>query len=453
MTKSLLEVLPKDKYVVLNRHKLSEIDTKVVQLLYQPLISAPAISLYFALMNELNADQMWSKPNDHYWLLDFFSINMNELLLHRKSLEGIGLLRAWRKSTDTGDNYIYEIQAPISAETFFQDEILMIFLQQKIGTKHVERLVKIFSDKKVPQDYEEITANFNDVYTPMKPDELAKMSNPDKRKKILANQFFTNEEMTYQNSFIEEFDFGLLIEVLKGNFVNRKSLTPSAMQTISVLAYLYQVTVIDMSKLILRCVNDKGVIDLAQLGMIIRDGYLKEHQHLPSLISKVQPNSYRTIVNPKTDEEHLLYAFENNSPLDVLTSVEVSNGAKPSASTLAIIENIMINQKLNPGVVNVLLHYVLQKSDNQISKNYIEQIADTLARKKIKTVQEAYDHFKKGLAGSTATAKPASKRSYGNKKDIIPSWMKEQESGKEKTDSVDIEELKKTLEQYKKGGN
>ncbi len=457
MPNRVIEVLPKDKYAVLNRHKLTEIDQKVVHLLYQPLIGVTSVSLYFTLLDELNSDQMWSKPNDHYWLLDFFAIGMPELLACRKNLEGIGLLRAYKKKNETSDNFIYELQAPLSAETFFKDEILMVFLRQKLGDRHVDRLQKIFSDKRVPGDYQEITQTFNETFASVAPDATTlKKNNATLDKLIEKKQFFTKEEAGYKNQFMIAFDFPLLVETLRGNFVNRQSLTPVVMDTIATLAFLYQINVVDMSKLVLRCCNESGVINTEQLKVNARESYLLSFGKPPNILEKLQPKEHRTIVNPQTPEERLLFDFENNSPLDLLTSEQVSKGAKPSAANLETVENVMINQKLNPGVVNVLIHYVLQKSDNKIPKNYVEEIAATLARKKITTVQEAYNHFKNGqLVNNEKAPAKSNRRAAGSKrKDIIPSWMRgKSEQGTVQNESPEeLQKFEDMLAELKKGG-
>jgi len=454
MSKNLFEISPKDKYVVLNRHKLSAADTKVVQLLYQPLIGVPAVSLYFTLMNELTTDQIWSKPNDHYWLLDFLAADIEQLLLARKKLEAIGLLRSWKKQAETVDHYIYELDAPVSAETFFKDEILATFLQQKLGARHFGRLIKIFSDKKVPDDYDEITLAFDEVFATDAFDQKALSKAKEKYEAIAADQqFFTNQENKYKQNFIQQFDFELLFEMLKNNFVKRKSFTSAVIEAVSVLAYLYQISVPDMQKIVLMAADSNGMIDIEKLKSVAREAYLLENKNLPGIISKIQPAQYRTIENPQTDLEHLLYEFENNSPLDFLNSLQISNGTKPSANTLAIVEEIMINQKLNPGVVNVLLHYALQKSDNRISKKFVEEIAATLARKKIKTVREAYNHFTSGIEKVERSGN-VRKRKSANKRDIVPSWMEKPRERTEEEQAAaqkDREEALRLFEQMTRG--
>ena len=112
--------------------------------------------------------------------------------------------------------------------------------------------------------------------------------------------------------------------------------------------------------------------------------------NFPSLIEKTQPVMYQTInKEPETQEEKLIYYFETTSPLQYLR--DISGGAEPSKADVKIIEDVMFEQKLNPGVVNVLIDNVMRKTDMKLTKNYVEKIASHWARKNIKTVKDAMD--------------------------------------------------------------
>ena len=67
------------------------------------------------------------------------------------------------------------------------------------------------------------------------------------------------------------------------------------------------------------------------------------------------------------------------------------NGGEVVEADLAIIENVMMNQNLNPGVVNVLIEYVMMKAEKKFTKNYVEKIAGHWSRMKVVTVKEAME--------------------------------------------------------------
>ena len=64
-------------------------------------------------------------------------------------------------------------------------------------------------------------------------------------------------------------------------------------------------------------------------------------------------------------------------------------GAEPTDRDKRLIENLLIDQKLNPGVINVLISYTLKMNNEQLKKNYIETIAGQWKRLGIETVEDA----------------------------------------------------------------
>ena len=174
---------------------------------------------------------------------------------------------------------------------------------------------------------------------------------------------------------------------------------------------------------------------------------------MPTLIEQKQPEYERTIIEPKTPEEHLLYTFETTSPLEFLVSL--SQGAMPSDNDLALVEKVMVNQKLPPGVVNVLLHYVMLKSDMKLQSNYVETIASHWARKNITTVREAYEmalseHKKYQTWANekkTKTNKSPRRTSGNARKEIVPDWLDETKKKEPVAQSTEIAERVRKLKE------
>lgn len=452
MQYSWMYVNPKDRYVVLYKEKLSEMDHKVIQYLYQPLIGGLSVSLYLTLLNEVNTGNMYSKQNTHRWLMDVLGLPLDEIYQFRKKLEGIGLLKVWKKSTAEGNVFIYEVMCPLSPDRFFHDDLLPVYLQQKLEERHYERLLNMFCDKSIPDDYEDITQSFHEVFesTFKKPQEIVGMQQETNK------QFFSKDPKGYNHNFIEQFDFELLFATVKSSFISRKAFTPAVIEAIATLAYLYNINAMDMSKLVLRCQNEHNEINIDELKDCTREFYLINNgDEMPSLVERVQPVYARTIVNPTTQEEQLLYTFETTSPLEFLISL--SKGAMPSENDLAIVEKVMMNQKLPPGVVNVLLHYVMLRSDMKLQANYVETIASHWARKNISTVREAYEtalqehkkYQKWAEEKKTKATKTNSRRSGSNsgRKELIPEWMNEEDNNKPMKESPELAEKARQLKE------
>ena len=67
----------------------------------------------------------------------------------------------------------------------------------------------------------------------------------------------------------------------------------------------------------------------------------------------------------------MIHYFDTISPLQFLK--DISGGAEPTKAEIKIIEDIMFEQKLNPGVVNVLIDNVMRITDMKLPKSYVDK--------------------------------------------------------------------------------
>ena len=91
--------------------------------------------------------------------------------------------------------------------------------------------------------------------------------------------------------------------------------------------------------------------------------------------------------------------------------------SKPTVKDLEIIEYLMIEQKLNPGVINVLIDYVLKINNNKLVRGFVEQIAVQWKRSKIETVSDAMEFALKEYDQKNT------KKVKVTKKEKIPNWV------------------------------
>jgi replication initiation and membrane attachment protein len=143
-----------------------------------------------------------------------------------------------------------------------------------------------------------------------------------------------------------------------------------------------------MSELIRTSLNDKKMIDKKELRINSRKLYQFENSgKLPSIIYRNQPEYLRKPVGDVSNKAKIIYQFETTSPYDFLSGKY--NGSKPSKADLSVLEFLLLDMNLNPGVVNVLIDFVLKINNNKLTKNFIEGIASQWAKSKIETVEDA----------------------------------------------------------------
>ncbi|MEH7108151.1 MULTISPECIES: replication initiation and membrane attachment family protein [Bacillaceae] len=460
MTRHWQEILPIDRYIVSANGLLHEYDRKVLTFLYQPLLGSTCFSLYMTLWAELEDNRLWSESSTHHLLMNLLGVNMKEIYEARLKLEGIGLLKTYVKTSDEERSFIYELYPPLHPEQFFLDGMLNIYLYRKIGKTHYARLKRFFSDQQLPkdQDYQEVTKAFQEVFASATPGSLQYLQDASTDLEPAEQErFIGRSEVKGVQIDINTFDFDLLLSGLNESLVPKRAITPRVKEIISNLAFLYSVDAIEMKKLILAALNENDEIDIEELRKAARDWYQFVHyDQLPSLIERIQPEQHRVqMKEPKTKDEKLIQYFQTTSPLEVLRNL--SNGGEPPASDLKIIEEIMIKQKLLPGVVNVLIWYVMQISDSSFTKAYVEKIAGQWARKGFKTVKEAVDHARNVYNSNKTTKTEKFTKKKTNRKEFLPDWFEEAkakitESGPkaENEENDDLEAKKREIEEMLK---
>jgi replication initiation and membrane attachment protein len=449
------ELIPIDRYLVTSNGLLHEYDRKVLTFLYQPLIGSTCLSLYMTLWAELEENRLWSESSTHHLLMNLLSVNLKEIYEARLNLEGIGLIKTYVKSDDSGRSFIYELHPPLNPEQFFLDGMLNIYLYRKIGKNHFSRLKRFFSDKQKPleEDYVEVTRAFQDVFASATPGSLQYMQEHSKELEAEPAQEFIgrNGQKPIQID-TSSFDFEMLMAGLNESLVPQKSLTKKVKEVISNLAFLYGISPIEMKNFILGAINEKDEIDIEDLRKGARDWYqFENYDQLPSLINRTQPAVHQVqLTEPKTQEEKLIRYYETTPPIVIFK--ELSGGVEPSVSNLKILEEVMIKYKLPPGVVNVLIEVVLRKTDMKFTKNFVESIASHWARLKIKTVKEAMEAAikeERSFKESKKTGKSTKQKPI--RTEVLPDWFddKGKESVKEpdKENNTELEARKRAIEE------
>ena len=376
-----VNLLPADTYIVRNATILNNESRLVLIKLYQPIIGSTAISLYFTLWSNLDTSQIISTEYTHHNLMAIMRIKLEDILEAREKLEAIGLLKTYLKKGSI-NSYIYELYSPLDPEEFTSNPILATTLASNIGKAEYEKTLNVF---KVPvtslEGYKDVSASFGDTFEVT--DALEDFDTKDIRK-VKQVDLVVDEKI----------DLNSLLGMIPNEILNHRSITKETKSLIYKLAYIYNLDEGELSELIRNSVNEKKIIDKDLLRTNCHNYYTFEHQNTtPSLVYKNQPEYLRKKVSDNSRKSKMIYTFETTSPYDFLTGK--NKGIRPSKSDLALVENLMIDYDLPPGVVNVLIDYVLKINDNKLTRNFVLSIANQWKRSNIKTVEEAMKICKK----------------------------------------------------------
>lgn len=427
-------ILPADTYIVINKTVLNDSDKKLISMLYQPIIGYTAVSLYFTLLDDLDKLEVMSGDLTHHHLMATMQLRLEDIVIAREKLEACGLLKTYYK-TGNINQYVYLIYSPMSAHEFLTHPILNVVLFNNLGKKEYERIVNYYKIPRINlKDYEDITSSFDEVFT-----------------SVRGNSFEVNQDITKRDTnnilLNKGIDFNLLISSIPSSMVHEKCFSKETREFINALSFTYQLDTLAMQGLVRDALNEKGMIDKTLLRKSCREYYQFEHNgDLPTLIYNKQPDYLKKPAGDHSKWAKMVYAFENLTPYQFLKAKY--KGAEPTDRDKRLIENLLVDQKLNPGVVNVLIAYVLKINHEQLKKSYVEAIAGQWKRLNIETVEDAMkiaekEHKKVKKAFEKNTT---SKKSSPKKEASLPAWF-DKELENEKTTEEEVAELNKILEE------
>ncbi len=426
-------ILPADTYTVINKTVLNDSDRKLVTMLYQPIIGYTAVSLYYTLIDDLDRSEVMSHDLTHHHLMATMQLKLDDIVIAREKLEACGLLKTYYKAGNI-NQFVYLIYSPMSAHEFLTHPILNVVLYNNLGKKEYERIVNYF---KIPhinlKEYEDITSSFDQVFTSM-------------RGNVLEVSEEIRKREHHQPILEKAIDFNMLISGIPSSMVNERCFSKDIKDLINALSFTYQLDTLAMQGLVRDSLNEKGMIDKTLLRKSAREYYQFEHNgDLPTVIYNKQPDYLKKPIGDHSKWAKMVYAFENLTPYQFLKAKY--KGAEPTDRDKRLIENLLIDQKLNPGVVNVLIAYVLKINHEQLKKSYVETIAGQWKRLNIETVEEAMktaerEHRKMKKVLIKDKAKTTTKKQEVK----LPAWF-DKELENNETSEEEVEELNKILEE------
>ena len=423
-------LVPADTYVVVNKTILHNEDRKIITSLYLPIIGTDAVMLYFTLWADLDNSEILSSEFSHQKLVSSLRITINELQTSFDKLEAIGLIKAFIKEGNV-NNYIYEIFSPVSASEFLSHPILNIVLYSNVGKREYDNLVKAF---KIPRlntsNYKDITKSFNDVF------ESTSMTSYDLSLEDIRKY---NKLKLNINS---NFDFNFLISSMPKNLDTSKMFSKDIKELIINLSFIYDIDAIKMANIVKVSLNDNGTINRESLRKNSRNFYqFSNGGLLPTIIDNNQPEYLRKPIGDTSRRAKMIYTIETISPRELL--INKNNGNEPTRRDLKLIEDLLVDYKLKPGVVNVLLDYAINVNNKKLTRGFVETIAGEWQRKGIETVEDAMNNCEK-------VHKKSSKRNYkdDNVNMKTPDWF-DKEIDKSNVSDGEENQFEELLKEYK----
>lgn len=315
---------------------LSSEQRQSLNLLYGPLMGKNSICLYEFLGSIQNLVEL----EDVYLLLN---MNASQFDIARNRLEQYHLIETY---VHEGDMLIL-LYAPLLPDSFLCHETYSRLYLASVGAKCFDKVkAMLYKDKTVSSSYTKVES----------PLDVSILASWNESKEIA----FEKVKPTIKQKY--DFDFATLFKGMDRIFPVRLR-TSENLDRIAEMAKIYGIDAKDMRKYVQRSTNPSThVFDLEKLkDMVMRNRKVME----------VSKDPYKM------------------SPVKFLQNKQ--NGIPVVKSDQALIERLCKEFQFPIEVVNTLIEYTLQQTNQQFSRNYVEKVAASWVRLGVDSRKKALD--------------------------------------------------------------
>lgn len=315
---------------------LSSEQRQSLNLLYGPLMGKNSICLYEFLGSIQNLVEL----EDVYLLLN---MNASQFAIARNRLEQYHLIETY---VHEGDMLIL-LYAPLLPDSFLCHETYSRLYLASVGAKCFDKVkAMLYKDKTVSSSYTKVES----------PLDVSILDSWNESKEIA----FEKVKPTIKQKY--DFDFATLFKGMDRIFPVRLR-TSENLDRIAEMAKIYGIDAKDMRKYVQRSTNPSThVFDLEKLkDMVMRNRKVME----------VSKDPYKM------------------SPVKFLQNKQ--NGIPVVKSDQALIERLCKEFQFPIEVVNTLIEYTLQQTNQQFSRNYVEKVAASWVRLGVDSRKKALD--------------------------------------------------------------
>ena len=370
------------------RTDFSAHDFSCLFLLYAPLIGQDAIHLYGLLRSisgdvEVDQIQRW---------IGFGGLRLTKA---RKMLEQFELLKTYYNREL--QSWIYEIHTPLASQDFLRHDTFSRLYLQQVGSRQFDEIKVLLEEKEsIPIGFENVSESVN----------VSPLDQWDEQKEIVYSQVRPQKASIVEKS---NFDFDTFLKGMDNIFPIGLR-TEQTLSTIAQLSMLHGITAKEMKKYVMRSINPET--------MEFDEQKLREFVFANRRVEKVPKNKY------------------DMAPIKFMQNAQ--QGAPVAYADKKLIESLSTQFGLENEVINVLIEYTLQQTNQKFPKAYVQKVAASWARLQISDVKSALEQTKE-------ETKPQKKKDnnpewYQDKKvapasqELIQQAMAMQNKGKGETD-------------------
>ena len=428
------KITPNTIYQVFKALPLTQEGKDGLLYLYQPIIGAQALALYFQFLGD-EADSNESEFI-HLDCLNALNIGLSSFLEARKRLEGMGLLTVFEKEDpEFGKMYLYQLEEPLVPQKFIKDVTYSFLLHQAVGERKFKQLTRRFKPKKINMaDYQEVTANFTTVYGNL---DLNLFSRTSDQLENVAKEYEQAKEPGLKVDSTQ-LDWHFLMELANKKFISKTNFTSDFKAQLTVYANLYGYNELELvDDLLVQVVAlDTGLVDARQLKQFVERKHQTTFQRpsMQPVSEEADVRRFNLLRQTGYSEKdiQLIKLSEKTAPYDFLEAIKVEKKSYVTDSEKWLLKSLVERSPLPNSVINILIHYVLVIQDNStLQPNFVNTIATNWSEKGFQSPETAIQYAREFVKESKEkqAAREQVKNTRPNnysrppiRKETLPDW-------------------------------
>ncbi|WP_125769953.1 DnaD domain protein [Companilactobacillus furfuricola] len=381
-------------------------DQQVLTDLYLPLIGAKAFSIYQFLWQKVPNKQIITDRESHATLMSLLDMDLSTFVNERLKLEAMHLIKSFVKSDDIGEFYIYQLYTPYTADQFLTDDILSVFLYEKIGETQYRSLVNKYSHSdELLKGAREISKNFMSIFHVSNDDLVKRPETVAKAQGKFTNSPEHQPFIPVQD--VKNFDFSLVETRATDMYhVSHESILKNQELILS-LHEFYDIPEIAMINLIGETMN---IVDNSIDPNALKNAAQKRFEGKANLSARVESQPLQQPSQPlRASDPNLLLVqrAKSLSPADFLAEEKQQRGGFVGSSESRSLRTLAYKRVLPTAVLNIMTHYILQTSPS-LTTALMETVANDWTQNGVKTPEDALKRI------NDFQNRPRGKRRYNN---------------------------------------
>ncbi|WP_334333022.1 DnaD domain protein [Companilactobacillus sp. HBUAS59544] len=368
---------------------LNDDDRHILTDLYLPILGIESFSLYLLLWEKVPNKELVSQRKSHADLMSLLGIDLRRFYQARIKAEALGLIRTYQKKDEIGPYYIYQLIEPLTAEEFFQDDLLSIFLYEQIGESKFRALAKKYSQSKsILNGSNEITKDFLEVFKLNNNDLI---NTPSQVADVQSdfNGGSDKKKVTLDAEKVPQLDWEFLVDRVDQLYkISADDLLENQELILSLHAF-YDIDENVLSNLIGSTANIvTNKIDPVRLKKAVQDRFEKNSNISLRQQVKEEVETPANDNNLDRSEQLLISQAKKLRPAEFLAAEKQRSNGFPGTVESNALRKMAMKAIMPTAVLNILVHYILQTSPT-LQLPLMETVANDWQQNNVKTPEDA----------------------------------------------------------------